>query len=184
MLIPPANAVRTFTQSRLFMLQRFSIFALLLCALALTSIRPAAAKDSAAQAADRRAIVAAYKEMDRLSLARDTDGVMAYIAPDYMGYTLSRGTANREQLYQLTWMVNHSDARLVSGATKVTKIQWRGPDAVVWVAAKSRATGPRGTIVASYTSRHYWGKPYKNWLLRQDVTLTRRAFQNGKLLEN
>ena len=158
------------------------LFLLVPLALGLTSV--AHAKDSAAQAADRTAIMAAYKTMDRASLNRDTKTFMSHIAPDYMGYTLSRGTANYAQLEQLTSMINNSDARVTSSVTKITKWQWRGPDAVVWIASRTRSEGPRGAVVGNYTSRHYWGKPYRRWLLRQDVTLTRRAFQNGKLLDN
>lgn len=166
------------------MFQRFSLFALLLCALVLSSSHAAHAKDTAAQAVARKAIMAAYAAMDRASLARDTEKMMFYIAPDYMGYTLSRGTANREQLWRLTEMINNSDATVTSTKTKITKWQWRGPDAVVWVSSRTRVIGGRGVMVGNYTSRHYWGKPYRQWLLRQDVTLTRRAFQNGQLLPN
>lgn len=166
------------------MLKQFSLFALLLCALALSSSHVAFARDSAAQTADRKAIMAIYAAMEKVSLARDTEKFMSYIAPDYMGYTLSRGTFNRDQLWRLTEILNNSDVKVTSTKTKITKFYWRGPDAVVWISSRIRAVGGRGVVVGNYTSRHYWGKPYRQWLLRQDVSVTRRAFQNGQLLPN
>ena len=165
----------------LIMFQRFSIFALLLGALALGS-HGAHAKDSAAQSANRKAIAASYNAMDRAFLRRDTNALMSYIAPDYRAHSMNHGVFDRAAYQRVMNLMLAADVRVVSTSTKISKWQWRGPDAVVWVDSKNHLKGPRGHLVAWETTRHYWGKIGGKWMLRQEVTLAYKSLLNGKPL--
>ena len=164
------------------MFKRPSLFALFLCALALNSSHGAQAKDTAAQSADRRAIVALYDKLDRAFVKKDTNAFMAHIAPDFRGYSQNHGVFDRDGYERVMQQMEAVDTRIIYSTTKITKFQWRGPDAIVWLSSKARAQSPRGTLMSWGTSRHYWGKIGGRWQLRQEVTLAYKSLLNGEPL--
>ncbi len=163
----------------LTMFQRFPLFALLMGAL-FTSSHIAQAKDSAGQAADRRAIVAAYAKMDRAVVRKDTDAMMALVAPDFVAHSQSVGVVKRDAFERIWRIMAASDTRVVYSNSTINKWQWRGPDAIVWASSKSQMKSPRGTLMTWENTRHYWGKIGGKWQLRQEVTLAYKSLLNGK----
>ena len=162
------------------MFQRFSVFILLLCALALNGSHVAHAKDSAAQAANRRAIVAAYARMDGAVLKKDITLLMSYIAPDFKYFNQRRVVSDRARFETMQRFVAQQNVRFTRSNTKITKWQWRGPDAIVWSTSRTRIVGPGGVVNASVQARDYWGKIGNRWLLRQSVELSGTSTLNGK----
>ena len=161
--------------------KRLSIFALLLCAL-LASSHGAHAKDSAAQSANRRAIVASYDKIERAFLNRDTRTFMSYFAPDFVAHSQNHGVFDRAAYERVMNLMLASNVRVVSTSTVITKWQWRGPDAIVWVSSKNHLKGPRGNLVSWEDTRDYWGKIGGKWQLRQEVTIAYKSLLNGKPL--
>ena len=176
------RAVGVKSQTVFLMFQRFSLFAFLLCALALNSSHVAGAKDSAAQSADRKAIVAAYGAMDRAVVKKDTDAMMKLIAPDFVAHSQDLGVFDRAAFERVWRLMEASDTSVIYSNSKITKFQWRGPDAVVWASSKSRMHSKRGTLMTWEDTRHYWGKINGKWQLRQEVTLAYKSLLNGKPL--
>lgn len=120
------------------MFKRPSLFALLACALALGSSHGAHAKDSAAQVADRKAITATYDAMDRAFVKKDTNAIMSVLAPDFVAHSRDHGAIDRNTCERVFRLMEASDTRVIYSNSKITKWQWRGPDAVVWADSKSR----------------------------------------------
>ena len=164
------------------MLQRFSILASLVCALALALSQTAHAKETAAQAANRRAIVAAYAQMDRAMRNKDVPAMMSCIAPDFQSHSKNHGVFDRAGFEQIMRAMAATDTRVISSTTQITKLQWRGPDAIVWIKSSGRMESGRGTLLTQETGRHYWGKIKGRWQLRQEVTLTYSSTLNGRPL--
>ncbi len=162
------------------MFQRSHFFALLLCAFALISARPSHAKDTAAQSADRRAIAASYSAIDRSFLRGDADTFMTYFAPDFVSHSQNHGVFDRTSYETIMRAMLAANVKIVSSSTKITKFQWRGPDAVVWVDSKNHVRGPRGNLVSWESTRHYWGKINGKWQLRQEATIAYKSLLNGK----
>ena len=163
------------------MFQRFPLFALAL-ALLMGLSQTVWARDTAAQAAARKQIMAVYNRMDEATKKIDVDAMMAYIAPDFRAYSKNYGEFDREGYRRVMGLMKAAQVRVLSSSTDITKIQWRGPDAIVWVKSGVRMSGPRGTIVANETTRHYWGKINGQWQLRQEVTIDYSSTLNGKRL--
>ena len=164
------------------MFKRFSLFAVLLGTLALHSSHGAYAKDSATQAADRRAIIAAYDALDQAFVKKDTAAIMAKMAPDFVAHSRDNGVIDRDTFERVFRLMEASDTRVIYSDTKIKKWQWRGPDAIVWIDSKNRMQAPRGTILTWDTTRHYWGKIGGKWQIRQEVTLAYKSLLNGKPL--
>lgn len=164
------------------MFKRHSLFALLLCALALGSSHGAHAKDTAAQANDRKAIMSAYDALDRAFVKKDTDAIMAKMAPDFVAHSRDHGVIDRDTFERVFRLMEASGTRVIYSNSTIKKWQWRGPDAVVWVDSKNRMQAPRGTIMTWDTTRHYWGKIGGRWQIRQEVTLAYKSLLNGKPL--
>ena len=163
------------------MLQRSSIFALLLCALALSSLRPAAAKDSAAQAADRRAIVAAYTNSNAAMMRKDISRAASFLSPDFV-YHSSKGSADRESyLKGLSLLTLLPQVRYTLAKTENMRIEWRGPDAVVYSDQITQLNGPGGVAYARTQFRDYWGKTSAGWQVRQAVELSGTMTVNGRV---
>lgn len=164
------------------MFKRPSIFALLACALALGGSHVAHAKDTAAQSADRKAITAAYGALDRAFVKKDTNAIMAKMAPDFVAHSRENGVIGRDTFERVFRLMEASDTRVIYSTSKISKWQWRSPDAIVWVDSKNRMQTPRGTIMTWDTTRHYWGKIGGRWQIRQEVTLAYKSLLNGKPL--
>ena len=160
------------------MLQRFSIFALLLCAL--NSSHAAHAKDSAAQISSRKAITASYAKMDGAVLKKDINTLMSYIAPDFQYFNQQRVVSDRARFGALQQFAARQNVRFTISKTNITKWQWRGPDAIVWTTSHNRIVGPGGVVNVSVQNREYWGKIGNRWLMRQSVELGASSTLNGK----
>ena len=161
------------------MIQRFSIFALLLCALALA--RPVSAKESAAQAADRRAIVAAYTNSNAAMMRKDISRAASFLAPDFV-YHSPKGSADRENyLRGLGLLTAMPQVRYTLARTENMRIEWRGPDAVVYSDQITQLNGPGGVAYARTKFRDYWGKTSAGWQVRQAVELSGTISINGRV---
>lgn len=146
---------------------------------------PAHAKDSAAQAANRRAIVAVYDKTDRAIIKKDFDTLMYYIAPEARFYAKDGSSYDRatyDRITRTTW--SNPRIKITDSTTKIVKWEWRGPDAIVWTRSYMRAVGPGGAMTVSSYSRDYWGKISQVWQLRQIVTLTHRVVVNGEVISS
>lgn len=170
------------------MFQRFSLFALLLCALALNSNRAVHAKDSAAQAADRRAIVAAYARIDGARTRKSVDPIAPLIADDFRFYSIARLQQDRETYLRIqvnAWNIGRNIAKKdvpMRYDTKITQWQWRGPDAIVWTTLSLKTTGAGAKTTGIVRSREYWGKTAKGWQVRQIVELSGSMTMNGETI--
>ena len=163
------------------MIQRFSLFALLLCALGLVSIRPAAAKDSAAQAANRAALVAAYTNSNAAMMRKDISRAASFLAPDFV-YHSPRGSADRENyLKGLSLLTMMPQVRYTLAKTENMRIEWRGPDAVAYSDQITQLNGPGGVAYARTKFRDYWGKTSAGWQVRQAVELSGTMTVNGRV---
>ena len=164
------------------MLKRLSLFALLICALVLSS-HGAHAKDSAAQSAARRAIVAAQARLDIARTKPDIPVIMSYIATDFHFYSIARVVQDHDAYER----VQRSVSRFTKGKsslsymkTTVNKWQWRGPDALVYTTSQFGAGSGKNRMSGMVRSREYWGKTDKGWQLRQIVELSGSLSMNGE----
>ncbi len=155
---------------------------LMMLALALCWNSFAHAKDTAAQAANRRAIVAAYAQMDRALMNKDVASAMVPVADDYQGYDVTRASSGRAQMERELRLLTMRGLQIPLSKTTVSKIQWRGPDAIVWCSSLVRLRGPGGTVEMSDTSREYWGKTARGWQIRQSVQLSARVVKDGNVI--
>ena len=169
------------------MLQRFSLFALLLCALTLGCGPSAHAKESAAQAAGRRAIVAAQARIDRARQNQDIPTIMSYIADDFQFYSIARLVQDRETYGRIqTNLARFSQGKASSLSrvkTTVNNWQWRGPDAVVWTTTTFGAQGGDHRMSGIVRSREYWGKTARGWQLRQIVEHSGQLTIDGETVD-
>lgn len=147
------------------------------------------AKDSAAQAANRRAIVAAQSRLDGARTSKNIGVIMSYLADDFRFYSIARIQQDRETYGRVqvnSWNIGRSIAKRdvpMRFKTAVTQWQWRGPDAVVWTTQTFKTSSPRGEMSGLVRSREYWGKSAKGWQLRQIVELSARMTMNGETVE-
>ena len=168
------------------MLQRFSLFALLLCALAVGCGHTAHAKDSAAQSAGRRAIVAAQARLDRARQAQDIPTVMSYLADDFQFYSIARLVQDRETYGRIQTnfaQFSRGKSSTLRIKTTVNNWQWRGPDAVVWTTTTLGAGSGQHSMSGMVRSREYWGKTARGWQLRQIVEHSAQLTIEGETIE-
>lgn len=171
------------------MFKRFSLLALLLCALSLGSSHAAHAKDSVAQAADRRAIVAAHNRFDQARTNKNIDPIASLVADDFLFYSIARLQQDRDTYLRIqvnAWNISRRIAKKdvpMRYVTKVTQWQWRGPDAVVWTTLSLKATGSGAQVKGVVRSREYWGKTSKGWQVRQIVELSGSMTLGGETIE-
>ena len=154
------------------MFQRFSLFALLLCALTLGRGPVAHAKENAAQNAGRRAIVAAQARIDRARQDRDIPAIMSYLADDFQFFSIARLAQDRETYGRIQTnfaQMSRGKASSMRVKTTVNNWQWRGPDAVVWTTTTLDAGRGPHSVSGIVLSREYWGKTARGWQLRQIV---------------
>ena len=165
------------------MFKHFYLLALILGALTLSGVAPSYAKDSTAQAANRRALVDIYARLDQAARKKDLAIVLSYIAPETRFYSNDGSSLDREQyarIQSVTWAP--PGLKIPESKTTVTKFQWRGPDAIIWTRSVTRMTGPGGTLMIYASGRDYWGKIAGKWQVRQAVTLSKRLVLNGKVI--
>ncbi len=167
------------------MFQRFSVFALLVCALFASSY-VAQAKDSAAQAADRRAIVAAQARLDIARTRPDIPVIMSYIADDFHFYSIARLVQDHdayERVQRSVSRFSQGKSSLSYMKTTVDKWQWRGPDALIYTTSRFGASAGRNRMNGLVHSREYWGKTARGWQLRQIVELAGSLSMNGETVK-
>ena len=162
------------------MLQRLSLFALLLCAL-LASSHAADAKDSAAQAAARKAIVAAYTNSNAAMMRKDMERAAYFLAPDFT-YHSSKGSSDRAGYVKSLMLITVlPQVRYTLARTENMRIVWRGPDAIVYSDQITQLNGPGGVAYARTKFRDYWGKTSVGWQVRQAVELSGTITVNGRV---
>ncbi len=170
------------------MFQRFSLLALLICALILGSCGAAHAKDSAAQASDRRAIMASYARLDGARTGKNIDPIASIIADDFRFFSIARLQQDRETYLRIqvnAWNISRNIAKKdipMRYNTKITQWQWRGPDAIVWTTLSFKTTGSGAKTSGLVRSREYWGKTSKGWQVRQTVELSGSMTMGGETI--
>ena len=158
----------------------------MLCFGTLALSQTAQAKDGAAQAANRRAIVAAQASLDRARGQKNIGAIMSYIADDFRFYSIARLMQDRDTYARVqigAWNVSQKIAKKdvpMRFKTSVTQWQWRGPDAIVWTTMTMTTTQPGNRFSGVVRSREYWGKTAKGWQLRQIVELSGSMTMNGQ----
>ncbi len=171
------------------MLKRSSFFALLVCALALSSSHAVHAKDSAAQSANRKVIVASYARLDQARTGKNIAPIASLLADDFRFYSIARLQQDRETYLRIqvnAWNISRSIAKKdvpMRFDTKITQWQWRGPDAIVWTTLAFKTTGVGAQTSGLVRSREYWGKTSKGWQVRQVVELSGNMTMNGETIE-
>ena len=164
-------------------------FVALLFVLALSLGSAAHAKDSASQATNRRAIVAIYARLDQARTRKNIDPIAPIIADDFRFYSIARLQQDRETYLRVqvnAWNISRNIAKKdvpMRYDTKITRWQWRGPDAIVWTTLTFASSGPGGKVSGLVRSREYWGKTSKGWQVRQIVELSGRMTMNGETIE-
>ena len=162
-------------------MKKLSFLASLLLAFALCWSAPARAKDSAAQTANRAAIIAAYERGDRALMKKDVATVVSMVAPDFHYYGTNGTVMDRAKWVQVeSFLMRLPNVKFPRSETKITKWQWRGPDAVVWTSSVLQTTGPGGTSLARVQMRDYWGKTAQGWQVRQSVEISGVVRLNGQ----
>lgn len=169
------------------MFQRFSLFAPLVLALALNSSSIAHARDSSAQAKDRRAIVAAQGRIDGARERSDIPTLMNYVADDFRFYSIARLEQDRETYGRIqTNFARFSQDRPPANLrvqTSVNNWQWRGPDAVIYTTTQITAGGKGHSLSGTVRNREYWGKIGGRWQLRQLVEIMGQLTIDGETIE-
>ena len=161
----------------------FRALAPLMLAFVLVLNALAYAKDSAAQAANRKHIVAAYAQMDWLAMKKDVSGMMKWLAPDFRLYASDGSSVDRAQYERMARTnIGRPGLKVALSKTTISKIEWRGPDAVVYSDSVMRMEGPNGNLIIYGKVRDYWGNAGKGWQMRQSVTLSGRITLNGKTI--
>ena len=140
------------------------------------------ARETAAQIANRKALVTSYARIDGLVARKDVDGIMALIAPDFRLYASDGSSLDRVQYERLARISKGNAALKTSSQTTVTKVEWRGPDAIVYTDSRVQTRGPNGVLVVTGKTRDYWGAIKGRWQMRQSATLGGRVTLNGKTL--
>ncbi len=107
---------------------------------------------------------------------------MLYFAPDFTSHSQTDGVFDRAGFERVIRTMEASDTQVTFSETKITELQWRGPDAIIWTSSKHRMKSGRGTLSSWENTRHYWGKINGKWQIRQEVALAYNATLNGKPL--
>ena len=163
-------------------------FVALLWIFALSLSSAAHAKDSAAQAADRRAIVAARARLDQARTSKNIDLIASLVADDFRFYSIARLQQDRDTYLRLqisAWNINRKIAKKdvpMRFVSKTTQWQWRGPDAILWTTLSLKTTGSGVQTSGLVRSREYWGKTSKGWQVRQIVELSGSMTINGQTI--
>lgn len=169
------------------MFKRFSLLAALVTALALSSSPIAHAKDSTAQAKDRRAIVAAQARIDGAREKSDIPAIMNYVADDFRFFSIARIEQDRETYGRIQAnFARFSEGKPPSNMrvkTSVNNWQWRGPDAVIYTTTEINAGGKDHSMSGTVRNREYWGKTARGWQLRQLVEIMGQLTIDGETVE-
>ena len=174
------------------MFSRFSLLIYLVLALALRSSHVALAKDTAqkdtaTQAADRKAIIAAQARIDGARAVADIPAIMNYIAPDFRFYSIARIEQDRETYGRIQANFARFSEGKKSGdlrvKTSVDNWQWRGPDAVIYTTTEFGTDAKNHSMSGTVRSREYWGKTTKGWQLRQIVEIMGQLTMDGETVE-
>lgn len=158
-------------------------FLVLIFAFALSLSSAAHAKDTATQAANRKAIMAAYTNTNAALMRRDVERVISLCADDFVYYTKSRLAKDRAAYAQeMAISLSIPNVRYSLAKTDITKIVWRGPDAVVYSTQITQLKGPNGVVHVRTKFRDYWGKTSRGWQVRQAVELSGVTTLNGVVI--
>ena len=143
----------------------------------------AQAKDTAAQIAARRAIAAQYVRLEKAILIKDSNALMALIAPDFNGHLRNGMQLNRAQYEGLQkYAAATPTERITSIRFKVEKIQWRGVDAIVWVDGTKVFPYQGHRVEVNTQSRDYWRPSPRGWVISQSAELKTRTWVDGRLV--
>lgn len=150
--------------------------ALFLC---LTFSIPAQARETPQQIAARRSFVAQYNLIDQAFARGDIASFSSVLAPDFQFFSIARFPQSRELHLSLQTRAFNGSTRM-KRRTQIQGVQWRGPDAVVWILS-SLESNPGGQPMQITTmTRDYWGLVNGKWMIRQTAENKARMIYNGQ----
>lgn len=148
---------------------------------------PAHAKDTAEQLAARRAIAAQYALKDQGMQSGDIAKYSSVLAPDFEYYGLARIPITRERhlamqdmAFKLLNLAKSKGSNMTISRSKIRRLEWRGPDAIVMMQASVDANQKNFSYHTNFITRDYWGLIGGKWQLRQSADVKFWGSINGE----